>query len=138
VFNAAGYIDPTKNPFSSLNFDSLNSLDNLNDYQYGSAFSEITIDLEAETVEVEDLIVLDKGNLDLPMSNPQWSTKENCFTYLSELFSEEVKDESYAWKIIKYDRCNKQRLAEFRGVSNEATYIADPNGTEEDDGIILT
>ena len=138
MFNGAGYTDPTKNPFAAANFDVLNSLDGVNNYKFGSSFSEYTIDFEAGTVDVNDLVVLEKGTIDLPVHNSQYDTKENCFFYLTEWFTEEVKDEDYAWKLVKYDRCNQQKLAEFRGVSNEATFIADPNGTLEDDGLILT
>jgi len=49
-------------------------------------------------------------------------------------------DENYAWPIAKFDEDTKQvvkRWGKMQG-SQEPRFIPNPNGTEEDDGLILT
>ena len=56
----------------------LSNLDGVNNHN----FSEYTIDFEAGTVDVNDLIVLEKGTIDLPVHNSQYDTKASILEFL--------------------------------------------------------
>ena len=91
---------------------------------------------------MRDLNLLQWGNYDLPTWNPKYDgVKENCFTYMMELFNKQVMDESYSWEIIKFDSCQEKEVARWNQpghLPNEAYFIENPEGESEDDGVLLS
>jgi hypothetical protein len=53
--------------------------------------------------------VLEYGNYELPTFNPTYDgVKENCYTYIMEMFSNQVMDDNYSWDMVKYDACQEK------------------------------
>ena len=91
----------------------------------------------------KDLLTLPEGgNLELPSFNEKFDgVKENCYTYMIEYFAKQKLDENYGFDLIKYDACQEKivgRWASPYNLPNEPYFIANPEGTEEDDGVIMT
>lgn len=110
------------------------------DQAAGSIYKRFTIDLVDNTVQYEDLVVMDNGIIDLPRHNPGWDKKEYCFSYLTENFGDKVFDENYSFPVVKYDHCKKQMVAKWgEGMfaAQEVQFIPDPKGTSEEDGLLL-
>ena len=91
---------------------------------------------------MRDLLVPDFGSYDLPTWNPKFSgVKENCFTYMMELYNKQTMDENYCWDIIKFDVCQEKEVARWTSPShlpNEAYFIENPQGQDEDDGVLVS
>lgn len=93
------------------------------------------------TLEIKDYMTADNGAIDLPMINPKYDGKKNCFTYLAHYFSPKVVDENYNFPLTKYDSCKGEVAATYSApttLAQEPNFVPNPNGTEEDDGLILT
>jgi carotenoid cleavage dioxygenase-like enzyme len=74
------------------------------------------------------------------MYNPKFEGVKNCFTYLTEYWAATVIDEHYSFPIYKYDSCKKEIAGKWspdQTLSQEARFIPNPNGKDEDDGLIL-
>ena len=91
---------------------------------YKNSWKRFEIDLDSGELSMRDLTVLHWGNYDLPTYNPRFDgTKENCFTYLMELFNKQTMDHTYSWEIIKFDSCQGKEVARFNSpghLPNEA------------------
>jgi beta,beta-carotene 9',10'-dioxygenase len=67
--------------------------------------------------------------------------KENCYTYLMELMSKQVMDDTYGWDMVKFDSCKdkvESKWSQGGHLPNEAYFIENPQGESEDDGVILS
>ena len=96
--------------------------------------------LEHGFLESKDYMSVDNGDLDLPMINPKYKGIKNCFTYITEMWGPTVVDEHYGFPIYKYDSCKGEVAAKWsqdQVVIQEANFVPNPSGTEEDDGLIM-
>mmetsp|Transcript_79921 Transcript_79921/g.226049 ORF Transcript_79921/g.226049 Transcript_79921/m.226049 type:complete len:537 (-) Transcript_79921:121-1731(-) len=83
--------------------------------------------------------VMDGGWFEYPVFNQNFRGQRTCFIYLTEFYHNSTTFGAMA--VVKYDSCTKQRVAVWRGRAqypSEPHFVADPSGTLEDDGVILT
>ena len=107
---------------------------------FGSKYMRFIIDPSAGSVQIEDLMVMMNGIIDLPTHNLQRDKKEYCYQYLTATFPDEVLDENFNFPVYKYDHCQKKQVAKWgEGMfaAQETQFITDPNGKEEDDGLLV-
>ena len=86
-------------------------------------------------------MAVDNGSIDLPMYNPKYQGVKSCFTYLTHYFGPKTVDENYSFPIYKYDSCKGEVAAKWdqkSTIAQEAHFVPNPDGTAEDDGLILT
>jgi len=90
---------------------------------------------------MEDLVHSEFGSIDLPSYNPKWEgVAKNRYTYLFQLMHQTTVDEKYHWPIHKYDDDQKKIISTWgppMTIAQEPRFIANPDGTEEEDGIIM-
>ena len=100
------------------------------------------MDLDSNTLVQFDLLTPTFGAYELPTYNPSYDgVKENCFSYLMELFGKQVMDDSYGFDIVKYDSCKgkiESKWSQAGHLPNEAYFVENPEGNGEEDGVILT
>ena len=91
---------------------------------------------------MENLIWTKYGSFDLPSYNPKLDgVAKQRYTYLMQLMHQPQIDDNYHWPIHKYDDDQKKIVATWgppMTCAQEPRFIADPDGTEEEDGIILS
>ena len=82
------------------------------------------------------------GAFDLPQYNPNLDgISKNRFTYLFQLMHQTTINENYHWPIHKYDDEQKKVVSTWGPAmtcAQEPRFIANPEGTDEEDGLILT
>jgi len=142
VFTAPGFFDSSLNPFMLLDFDNLDTKEKLISKNQGARYSKYTLNLKDDTLASETLITYENGVGDVPNYNSKFMYKKNKYHYLLESWTPNTLDENYAWPIAKFDEESKKVVARW-GIgkmvgSQEPRFIPNPNGTEEDDGLILT
>jgi len=128
------------NPFNLVSFDYLNDIGKITDSKLGSKYRKFSMNLEHGTLESKDYMSIENGDLDLPMINPKYQGVKNCFTYITENWGPTVIDEHYSFPIYKYDSCKEEiagKWSQDQTTVQEANFVPNPNGTEEDDGIIM-
>ena len=90
----------------------------------------------------KDLTTLKWGYYEVPTFNPIYDgVKENCFTYLMEFMAKQDMDDQYSWDIVKFDACSNHiagRFAYLGHLPNEAYFIENPDGSSEDDGLLVS
>ena len=105
-------------------------------------FKRFKISLRDQIVTSEVLLRSEAGSFDLPQYNPKFDgIAKNRYTYLFQLMHQTKIDSSYHWPIHKYDDESKQIVATWgppMTCSQEPRFIPNPEGIDEDDGIILT
>lgn len=96
--------------------------------------------MKDDTLASETLITYENGVGDVPNFNSKFMYKKNKYHYLLESWTSNTLDENYAWPIAKFDEETKKVVARWGKMvgSQEPRFIPNPNGTEEDDGLILT
>jgi len=83
--------------------------------------------------------VLDGGWFEYPVFNQKFRGQRTCFLYLTEWYHNSTAFGAMA--MVKFDTCEKRRVAvwhERAHYPSEPHFVADPDGTAEDDGVILT
>jgi len=134
------YTDPKRDPLTVFWKKKLLNHDIFTDQNSANSLARFIINLKDGTVKVEELYVPEQGSVDFPQYNPLFKgVKENRYTYLTSVFGPKVVDENYKWTLKKYDSQEKKMVKEWGPdgiMSNEARFVADPNGGEED-GIIF-
>jgi carotenoid cleavage dioxygenase-like enzyme len=98
--------------------------------------------LKDKTVKHEQLLETKWGTFDLPTYNHKWDgVAKQRFTYLFHLMHQPDYDENYHWPIHKYDDDQKKIVATWgppMTIAQEPRFIANPDGTTEEDGIIMS
>lgn len=140
IVDATIYTDKSINVYSVFDFASLKH--GLHQKNYGNLWRRFTINLSSDTLSQMDLSELQYGNYEVPTFNPKYDgVSENCYTYLMEHMSSQTFDESYSWDMVKFDACKGKVEAKWSRpghLPNEAYFIENPEGKEEDDGVILS
>lgn len=111
--------------------------------KYQGFWTRFEFNLKTGKLEQKQMLHLAQGgNYEMPTFNEKYDgVKENCYTYLLEFFGKQYIDADYGWDIVKFDACQDKIVARWgqpNNLPNEPYFIADPNGTEEDDGVIMT
>lgn len=142
VVEGPAYEKPTANPFTIFLQDYLKSSKGVTNHQHGSVFKRYILNLKTETLEMEDILTSKYGSIDLANYNPKWEgVAKNRYTYLFQLMHQTEINEDYHWPLLKYDDDKKEVVATWGPgltCAQEPRFIPNPEGTEEDDGIILT
>ena len=142
VVEGPAYEKSNDNPFEIFDRGHLTCADDVLQKERGSVYKKFIINLKEKTVKSEDLIYSKYGSFDLPAYNTKWNgVKKQRFTYLMQLMHQDNLDADYHWPIHKYDDDLKKIVASFGApgtTCQEPRFIANPEGTEEEDGIILT
>ena len=141
VIESQTYENPEVDPFAIVGFERLNDITKLVNTKLGSKFRKYSMNLEHGTIKVKEQISVENGTVDLPKYNEKYDGIKNCFTYLTSMWQPTVIDEHFGFTIYKYDSCQEKIVAEWKTdqtVNQEANFVANPNGTAEDDGLILT
>ena len=140
IIDAPSYEDPSKNPFDLLLFNNMAEEDLMNQAA-GSKYKRFVIDLATGKVDNQDLIVMENGQIDLPIYHPRIAGKEYCYSYLLKLFQgDDELDEHFNFPIVKYDICNRREVAtwgEGMFAAQEVQFVPNPHGMDEDDGLLL-
>lgn len=130
-----------KNPFNLLSYSELVE-ENLPHRQYGSKYKRFTIDLASSRVSDEVLLDQVNGNLDVPRMNPKFeNSARSCLTYLIKYFAPTTLDDNYGVPIVKYDSCEKRQVASWGEsglAAQEVQFVPNPDGVDEDDGVLLS
>ena len=142
VVDATVYEDADKNVYEVFDFEGLKTKEQLKGKKFKGYCSRFELNLKTGELNQKKLLHLTEGgNYELPTFNDKYDgVKENCYTYLIEFFGQQNIDDNYGWDLVKYDACQEKIAARWSQDSNlpsEPYFIADPNGTEEDDGVIM-
>ena len=135
------YNNKESNPFAIVMFDKLHDVNQITDQPYDSKFQKFSLNLKDGTLKVDDYVETKNGTIDMPMWNPKYNGIKNCFTYLSHQFGASQVDENYSYPIYKYDSCLSKIVGTFdvpSTLTQEPHFVPNPDGTEEDDGLVLT
>lgn len=142
VVEGPAYEKPDGNPFRIWENENKLEASSMTGYQFGSVWKKFIIDLKTQTVTMEDLLHSEYGSLDLAAYNPRYEgVAENRYSYLFQLFHQTKIDEHYHWPIHKFDAEKKSIVGTWgppMTLCQEPRFIANPNGVDEEDGIILT
>lgn len=100
------------------------------------------MNLKTKAVKMENLVHSEYGSIDLPGYNPRYEgVAKNRYSYLFQLMHQTKIDADYHWPIHKYDS-EKEAIVATWGpqmtLCQEPRFVANPDGTEEEDGLILT
>ena len=140
ICDATIYQDSTHDVYEVFEFKNLKQ--GVQKINYGSSQKRFEIDLASGELSHKDLSVLEWGNYELPTFNPTYDgLKENCYTYIMEMFANQVMDENYSWDMVKYDACQEKVVGRFSSpgyLPNEGHFIPNPEGQNEDHGVLLT
>jgi len=98
--------------------------------------------LKDKTVKIEELVDCPNGGIDfLTYNNNYAGKKANRYTYFAYIWGPTKVDGEYKWPLKKYDH-DAKKLTKVWGpdgiIAQEPRFVPNPNGTEEDDGIIFT
>ena len=141
VLESQAYENSEIDPFAIVDFDKLNDINKVTQTKVGAKFRKYSMNLEKGTIDLIEHMSIENGNLDLPMYNQKYDGVKNCYTYLTSMWQPEVIDEHYGFYIYKYDSCKGKvagKWAQDTTVVQEANFVANPHGRNEDDGYILT
>ncbi|ELT89518.1 hypothetical protein CAPTEDRAFT_196404 [Capitella teleta] len=104
-----------------------------------SQIKRLTIDLSTETVEVHNFDTIPGlefvNTLDLPVINPDYSFQRYCYIY-GQVFGDRGLEDV---KLVKKDICGHGDKVWFKPnhFPSESWFQPNPNGVDEDDGILL-
>ena len=118
VLEVQSYENMNKNPFDAVSFDKINDINKITDHEYNSKFKKISMNLKDGSINLENYMEVDNGFIDLPMFNPKYSGKKNCFTYVLHEWAPSTVDENYAFPIHKYDSCKGEIAATYNTKSS--------------------
>jgi len=98
------------------------------------------LNVKTGKIITETLIDYEIGVGDVPNYNSKYEYKKNKYSYILESWTPNILDENYAWPIAKFDEDSKKVISRWGKMvaSQEPRFIPNPNGTDEDDGLILT
>lgn len=139
IVDAPTYEDPNRDPFDLMLFENMQESDVM-DQASGSKYKRFTLDLESGVAKNEDLLTIENGQIDLPIHHPSWDRKDYCYSYMLKLFQGEALDETFKFPVVKYDHCQGKEIAswgEGMFAAQEVQFVPNPNGTTEDDGLLL-
>ena len=83
VVEGPAYERPDRNVFADFTYESLR---NLTQIETGNRFKRYILNLKDKTVNMEDLILADYGQYDLPQYNPLYEGRQNRYTYMLQTF----------------------------------------------------
>eukprot|EP00058_Branchiostoma_floridae_P015800 XP_002601288.1 hypothetical protein BRAFLDRAFT_81327 [Branchiostoma floridae] len=145
VADVITFPDPT--PFlTALSLDKLRDLTHLRKMDSYARLTRYYLNLTAETVKVEPFVSKTAlgdfmNKLDLPIINEKYRTKRYCIFYGTVTSFATSSPFNGSIPIVKKNVCvpgsdaHWSRPNHFAG---EANFVADPSGTHEDDGVILS
>ena len=110
VFDAPCYEDPNRNPFDLLLFSALKE-PKITEQASSSRYKRFRLDLDSGIWSMEDMIVMENGQVDLPVHNPKFDKKDYRYSYVLKLFEPSSLDSKYHWPIVKYDVKNKKEVS---------------------------
>ncbi|XP_078619723.1 beta,beta-carotene 15,15'-dioxygenase-like [Branchiostoma floridae x Branchiostoma japonicum] len=145
VADVITFPDPT--PFlTALSLDKLRDLTHLRKMDSYARLTRYYLNLTAETVKVEPFVSKTAlgdfmNKLDLPIINEKYRTKRYCIFYGTVTSFATSSPFNGSIPIVKKNVCvpgsdaHWSRPNHFAG---EPNFVADPSGTHEDDGVILS
>jgi len=142
ILEGAAYEKPTDDIYGMYRRDQMDSIDAFTSHDFGMVFKRYKLFLKNVTYESEELLKAPLGAYEFPQYNPKHeATSRNQYYYLFRGFAKDKIDESYNWPMYKYDVINNKMVGMWGPnltITQEPRFIPDPDGTEEDDGIIVT
>ena len=118
----------------------------------GNKYRRYTINLATGAVSFVDLLAPDPKDGNRPYGflkiNPAYAGVRNCFTYVTKFASNGVGGGGGGGALrqstVKYDHCSERVDGEWNGgdtdtqlFPNELVFIRDPEGSDEDDGVLF-
>jgi len=140
VMEAQAFENQEVDPFALVDFDKLNDPTKIGSTKVGAKFKKFAMNLKTGEINVSNYMEVDNGTLDLPMYNHKYDGVKNCYTYLTSMWSAEVVDENFGFQVYKYDSCKGEvagKWHEDQTLVQEANFVPNPHGRNEDDGYIL-
>lgn len=133
---------PNFNFIRDLTMHALNNITNRNKIDPASRLVRYKINPKRKTVKVNNFTRRKKrqfvNNMDFPTINEEYRHKKHCYIYGVVLKSDNVHLATMS--LVKKDLCNgtDKHWSREDHFATEPTFVANPNATSEDDGVLLT